>query len=53
MATEELASDVEIIAAMPELAPGLVDTTIVPGSGHWVPQESPTVVSAALSHFAR
>ena len=42
----------DIIAAMPELAPRLVDTIIVPGSGHWLPQESPAVVSAALIDFA-
>lgn len=43
----------EIIEAMPALVPGLTEKIIVPGSGHWLPQERPDVVNDALVRFAR
>lgn len=43
----------EIIDAMPALVPRLTEKFIVPGSGHWLPQERPDVVNDALVRFAR
>ncbi len=43
----------DIIDAMPRLAPQLMGKVIVPGSGHWLPQERPDVVSDAIIDFAR
>jgi pimeloyl-ACP methyl ester carboxylesterase len=43
----------DIIEAMPTLVPRLTETIIVPGSGHWLPQERPDVVSEALIRFLR
>ncbi|WP_457579910.1 alpha/beta fold hydrolase [Ensifer canadensis] len=42
-----------IIADQPRLAPRLMDTVYLPGCGHWVPQERPDDVSAAIIDFAR
>jgi len=43
----------QIIADMPRLVPRLTDAIIVPGCGHWIQQERPDVVNAALVRFAR
>ena len=43
----------QIIDAMPALVPRLTETLIVPGSGHWLPQERPDVVNDALVRFVR
>lgn len=40
-----------IIDAMPRLAPGLRDSVVVPGAGHWLPQERPDAVNRALLGF--
>lgn len=42
-----------IVDAMPQLVPQLKENIIVPGSGHWLPQERPDIVSEALIRFAR
>lgn len=41
----------EIIAAMPGLAPQLLDSAILPGAGHWVQQERPQDFNALLLSF--
>lgn len=41
----------EIIAAMPELVPNLRGSMQVPGAGHWLSQEAPSEVNAALIAF--
>jgi pimeloyl-ACP methyl ester carboxylesterase len=41
----------EIIAAMPALVPDLRGTVILPGCGHWAPQEKPREFNAALLAF--
>ncbi|WP_416408366.1 alpha/beta fold hydrolase [Agrobacterium rosae] len=41
----------EMIDAMPSLAPALQRTQIVPGAGHWLPQEAPDVVNKAIIEF--
>ncbi len=43
----------DIVDAMPQLVPQLKENIIVPGSGHWLPQERPDIVSEALIRFAR
>ncbi|MCB1468546.1 MAG: alpha/beta hydrolase [Rhizobiaceae bacterium] len=43
----------EIIEAMPALAPRVQDPVIISGGGHWLPQECPDQVSAAIVAFAR
>lgn len=43
----------DIVDAMPQLVPQLKENIIVPGSGHWLPQERPDIVSEALIQFAR
>lgn len=43
----------DIIDAMPRLAPQLMGKVVVPGSGHWLPQERADVVSDAIIDFAR
>ena len=43
----------EIIAAMPHLGPRLKETIVLPGCGHWAPQERPQEVSTAIVEFAR
>lgn len=43
----------DIIDDMPSLVPQLTETVIVPGSGHWLPQERPDLVSAAIAGFAK
>jgi pimeloyl-ACP methyl ester carboxylesterase len=43
----------EIVDAMPTLVPQLKESIIVPGSGHWLPQERPEVVNEILIRFAR
>jgi pimeloyl-ACP methyl ester carboxylesterase len=43
----------QIIDAMPALVPGLRGVQIVPGAGHWLPQEAPDAVNAALVAFLR
>ncbi|ALX84681.1 epoxide hydrolase [Achromobacter denitrificans] len=43
----------QIIDAMPALVPGLCGVQIVPGAGHWLPQEAPDAVNAALVAFLR
>ncbi len=42
----------EIIDAMPALVPHLTKSLIVPDGGHWLPQERPDQVSAAIIDFA-
>ncbi|MGE6786573.1 alpha/beta fold hydrolase [Ensifer adhaerens] len=42
----------EIIDAMPNLVPQLMEKIIVPGSGHWLPQERPDLVNEVLIRFA-
>lgn len=41
----------EIIDAMPSLAPALQKSQIIPGTGHWLPQEAPEVVNKAIIEF--
>lgn len=41
----------QIIAAMPTLVPGLTKQIVLPGCGHWAPQEKPEEVNAALIEF--
>lgn len=43
----------EIIGAMPKLVPNLRDSQIVPRAGHWLQQEAPDRVNAALIAFLR
>jgi pimeloyl-ACP methyl ester carboxylesterase len=43
---------VEIIEAMPTLAPRIHAPLIIPGGGHWLPQECPEQVNAAIIEFA-
>jgi pimeloyl-ACP methyl ester carboxylesterase len=43
----------DVIRDMPVLVPRLGEPRVVPGSGHWLPQESPDDVSAAIVGFAR
>jgi pimeloyl-ACP methyl ester carboxylesterase len=43
----------DIIETMPTLVPGLTDSIIVPGSGHWLPQERPDLVNDAVISFVR
>ncbi|MBV7517834.1 alpha/beta fold hydrolase [Ensifer sp. ENS12] len=43
----------DIIDAMPGLVPQLKGKIVVPGSGHWLPQERPDLVSDAIIDFAR
>lgn len=42
----------ELIGAMASLVPHLTQSLIVPGAGHWLPQEAPEQVNAALIDFA-
>lgn len=41
----------QIIAAMPTLVPGLRKSIVLPGCGHWAPQEKPDEVNVALIEF--
>lgn len=41
----------DIIRAMPALVPQLAETLVVPGSGHWLPQERPGIVNDAIIGF--
>ncbi|MGV1870428.1 alpha/beta fold hydrolase [Agrobacterium rosae] len=43
----------EMIDAMPSLAPALKQIQIVPGAGHWLPQEAPDVVNKAIIEFLK
>lgn len=43
----------EIISSMPRLVPNLETTLVVPGSGHWLQQERPVEVNAAILRLAR
>lgn len=43
----------QIIEAMPALVPGLRVSEVVPQAGHWLQQEAPAVVNAALLGFLR
>lgn len=43
----------EIISAMPTLAPRLREPMFVTKAGHWLPQERPDIVNAAIIAFAR
>lgn len=43
----------EIIEAMPTLAPSVQEPVFISGGGHWLPQECPDQVSAAIVAFAR
>ncbi|MCU1504824.1 MAG: hypothetical protein JWM12_4178 [Ilumatobacteraceae bacterium] len=43
----------EALAALPASVPGLRRTQIFPGAGHWLQQERPDEVSAALVEFLR
>lgn len=42
----------EIIDAMPSVVPNLRGSKIIPGCGHWLPQERPGVLSKAIIEFA-
>jgi len=41
----------EIVDAMPDLVPRLVDRIIVPDSGHWLAQERPGLINEAIIKF--
>jgi pimeloyl-ACP methyl ester carboxylesterase len=41
------------LAQMPRLVPNLVETLIIDGAGHWIQQERPAAVNAALLRFLR
>ena len=41
-----------IIAAMPELVPGLRGSVTIDGAGHWLQQERPEAVNALILSFA-
>lgn len=41
----------DIIDAMPAFVPRLTQRIIVPGSGHWLPQECPDLVNDAIVRF--
>lgn len=43
----------DIIQAMPALAPQLRGSHVIPGAGHWLPQEAPDAVNSALLDFLR
>ncbi|HWL44199.1 MAG TPA: alpha/beta hydrolase [Ilumatobacter sp.] len=43
----------EALAALPSQVPGLRDLVVYPGAGHWLQQERPAEVSAALVGFLR
>ncbi|KRE17568.1 epoxide hydrolase [Bosea sp. Root483D1] len=43
----------DIIDAMPALVPRLTEKIIIPGSGHWLPQERPDRLNDAIIKFAR
>jgi pimeloyl-ACP methyl ester carboxylesterase len=43
----------EIIDAMPKIVPNLRKSDVVSTAGHWLPQEAPGVVNAALVEFLR
>ncbi|MGO4832364.1 alpha/beta fold hydrolase, partial [Rhizobiaceae sp. 2RAB30] len=43
----------EIMTSMSELVPQLVEQIVVPGSGHWLPQERPDLVNDAIIDFVR
>lgn len=40
-----------IVATMPMLAPCLRGSEVIPGAGHWLQQEAPNAVNAALLRF--
>lgn len=41
----------ELVEALPEIAPKLYSSTVLPGCGHWTQQERPEEVNAALVDF--
>ena len=41
----------EMIDAMPKTVPNLRTSEVVAAAGHWLPQEAPGVVNAALIEF--
>lgn len=41
----------EILDAMPELVPQLTELIIVPGAGHWLPQERHDIVNDVIIKF--
>jgi epoxide hydrolase A/B len=43
----------DMIGGMPRLAPKLSASRIVPRAGHWLQQEAPDFVNAALIEFLR
>lgn len=43
----------EVIEAMPTIVPNLRRSIVVPTAGHWLQQEAPDVVNAALIEFLR
>ncbi len=43
----------EIIGGMPQIVPKLSATRVVPQAGHWLQQEAPDFVNAALIEFLR
>ncbi|MEO4030342.1 alpha/beta hydrolase [Chromobacterium vaccinii] len=43
----------DIIDAMPKLVPDLRDSLVIPSAGHWLQQEAPDQVNAALIEFLR
>ncbi|MGO4737056.1 alpha/beta fold hydrolase [Bosea sp. 2KB_26] len=43
----------DTIDAMPALVPQLTETIVVPGCGHWLPQERPDRLNDAIISFAR
>jgi pimeloyl-ACP methyl ester carboxylesterase len=43
----------ELIAGLPTFAPALKETILLPGGGHYLQQECPTEVNAALIKFLK
>ncbi|MCG2596737.1 alpha/beta fold hydrolase [Achromobacter insuavis] len=43
----------QIIEAMPAIVPDLRGSQVIAGAGHWLPQEAPDAVNAALIGFLR
>ncbi|WZB76093.1 alpha/beta hydrolase [Achromobacter insuavis] len=43
----------QIIEVMPAIVPDLRGSQVIAGAGHWLPQEAPDAVNAALIGFLR
>jgi len=43
----------QLLANLKRLVPGLRNTVMLPGCGHWTQQERPAEVNAALIEFLR